>query len=143
MMYQYYFSLGFSPNQTQWGRVKNHNEIFNYIQHFIKNLLHVDCRQDCFVMYNNKVIIFKREVIYPISDSMIPVDCCEKMHPSLISQLMTWYPSFLREKTNHLYLTEIMKTDWLHMLDDYWNEKDTPYSDEYDFWSDWLYQYFI
>ena len=35
-----------------------------------------------------------------------------------------------------------MRTDWMQMLDDYWYEKDTPYSDDYDFQSDWFYQYF-
>ena len=28
------------------------------------------------------------------------------------------------------------------MLDAYWYEKDTPYSDDFDFWPDWLHQYF-
>ena len=27
------------------------------------------------------------------------------------------------------------------MLDGYWYEKDTPYSDGYDSWHDWLYQH--
>ena len=35
-----------------------------------------------------------------------------------------------------------MRTYWLHMLYDYCYEKDTPYSYNYDFWPDWLYQYF-
>ena len=34
-----------------------------------------------------------------------------------------------------------MRTGWLQMLDDYCNERDTPYSDYYDFWPDWLYPY--
>ena len=37
---------------------------------------------------------------------------------------------------NNLYLTKIMRTYWLQMLDDYWYEKDTPYSDYYDLWPD-------
>ena len=28
------------------------------------------------------------------------------------------------------------------MLDEYWDGKDTPYSDDFGFWTDWLYQYF-
>ena len=28
------------------------------------------------------------------------------------------------------------------MLDDYWDEKYTPYSDDYCSWPDWLYKYF-
>ena len=43
---------------------------------------------------------------------------------------------------NNLYLTKSMRTDWLHMLDEYWDEKDTPYSDDFDFWPDWLFQYY-
>ena len=35
-----------------------------------------------------------------------------------------------------------MQTDWLQMLDEYWDKKYTPYSDYYDFQPDWLYQYF-
>ena len=41
---------------------------------------------------------------------------------------------------NNIYLTEIMQTDWLQMLDDYWGEKYTYYSYDYDFWPDWLYK---
>ena len=43
---------------------------------------------------------------------------------------------------NNLYLTESMRPDWLQMLDDYWDEKDTPYSYYSDLCPDWLYQYF-
>ena len=35
-----------------------------------------------------------------------------------------------------------MKTHWLQMLNGYWDEKYTPYSYNYDFQLDWLYQYF-
>ena len=35
-----------------------------------------------------------------------------------------------------------MQTYWLNLLYQYWDEKDTPYSDYYDFWTDQLYQYF-
>ena len=45
-----------------------------------KNHLHVDCFQDVFVMYKNKLIFQKRDVITPIHDSMIPVDCCKKIY---------------------------------------------------------------
>ena len=27
-----------------------------------------------------------------------------------------------------------MRTDWLQMLDEYWDEKGTPYLDYFDFW---------
>ena len=49
---------------------------------------------------------------------------------------------FSKNKMNNLDLTEIVRTYWLQMLDDYWDEKDTTYSYDYDLWPDWLYQYF-
>ena len=48
---------------------------------------------------------------------------------------------FSKNKMNNLYLTESMQTDWLHMLDEYWDKKDTPCSDDFYLWPDWLYQY--
>ena len=39
---------------------------------------------------------------------------------------------FSTGKMNNLYITESMQTNWMHMLDDYRDEKDTPYSDDYD-----------
>ena len=87
MMYKYYYSLGFSPIKHNKEGKDIHNEIFNNILHFIKNRLHVDCIQDSFVMYNNKLILIKREVINPIIYYIIPVDFCKK-HPSLILQLV-------------------------------------------------------
>ena len=35
-----------------------------------------------------------------------------------------------------------MQTDWLNMLDEYWDERDTPYSDDVLFWSEWQFQYY-
>ena len=43
---------------------------------------------------------------------------------------------------DHIYLTESMQKYWLQILDEYWDEKDIPYSDYYDFWTYWFYQYF-
>ena len=43
---------------------------------------------------------------------------------------------FSRGKMNHLYLTESMLTYRLQMLDEYWDEKDTPYSDYFYLWPD-------
>ena len=41
-----------------------------------------------------------------------------------------------------LYLTESMKTDWLQMLDEKWEKIDTPYSDDFGFWPEWMFLYF-
>ena len=35
-----------------------------------------------------------------------------------------------------------MLIDWLHMLDEYWDEKDTTYSYDFDLLPDCLYKYF-
>ena len=43
---------------------------------------------------------------------------------------------------NNLYLTEITRTYWIQMLDEYWDEKSTPYTDDQDLWPYWLYEYF-
>ena len=52
------------------------------------------------------------------------------------------FDSFSRKQINNLYLTESILTDWLQMLYKYWDEKYTPYSDDFGLWPDWLYQYF-
>ena len=36
---------------------------------------------------------------------------------------------FSNKKISALYTTESIQTYWLHMLDEYWDEGDTPYSD--------------
>ena len=33
---------------------------------------------------------------------------------------------FSNEKMNNIYPTESMQTDWLHILDEYWDEKIHP-----------------
>ena len=43
---------------------------------------------------------------------------------------------------NNLYLTESMRKYCTHTLDEYWDKKDTPYSDGCDFWPYWLCKYF-
>ena len=34
-----------------------------------------------------------------------------------------------------------MQIEWLQMLDEHWDEKDTSYSDDFYLWPDWLFQY--
>ena len=98
IMYKYYSYLGFHWLRKNEEGKDTQNGIFNNIPYFIKNRHRVNCNQDCFVMYNDKLLIRKIEVIPPILDSMIPVDCCKNI--SLISLLMTWHPSliFLEEQ---------------------------------------------
>ena len=39
---------------------------------------------------------------------------------------------------NNLYITERMRTYWLHVSDELWDEKYTPYSDDFDLCPDCL-----
>ena len=79
MVYKYYSYLGFLPIKHSESGKYIHIEIFNKIPHFTKNRLHIDCLQYCFVMYKNKIIICRIEVINIITDSMIHVDLCKNL----------------------------------------------------------------
>ena len=61
---------------------------------------------------------------------MIPVGCC-KNNSSIINfttdDMTSKFELFSDNKMNNIYLTEIMQTDWLYILDRNWDEKDTPY----------------
>ena len=76
MKYKYYSHIGFPPINHNEKRKDIHIEIFNNTPYFIKNQLNFNCPQDDFIMSNDKVLIFKLEVITPISGSIIPVDFC-------------------------------------------------------------------
>ena len=79
-IYNYCSCLDFSPiKQNEKGK-DIHNEIFNNVHHLIKNCLHVDFLQDDFVMYKDKVLIRKIEIIPIIADYIIPVDCFQKIN---------------------------------------------------------------
>ena len=75
-MYKYHSRLEFLPIKHNEEVKYIHNEIFNNMPHFIKNFLCVDCLQDGFVVYKNKVIIRKIEFIPNILDYMIPAYFC-------------------------------------------------------------------
>ena len=49
---------------------------------------------------------------------------------------------FSKNKMNSVYLTESMQTDWLQILYSYWGEVDTPYSGDFYFCNEWLFQYY-
>ena len=76
MMNKYYSCLGLSLIKNNEEGKYIHNEIFNNISHFIKNCLRVNFLQDAFVMYNDKLLICKREVVPPIPDYIILIDLC-------------------------------------------------------------------
>ena len=82
-------------------------------------------------MYKDKVIVRKREFIPTITDSMIPVDFCQKNKPIINftpDDMTSKFELFSKNKINTIYITESMLTYWLQMLDKYWNKVDTPYS---------------
>ena len=75
-----------------------------------------------------------------ITDSIIPVDFCQNTLPIInftTDDMTSKFQLFSRKKMNALYLIEIMRIDWLQMLDEYWDEGDTPYSGGFDFWPEW------
>ena len=43
---------------------------------------------------------------------------------------------------NALYITEIIQIYWIYMLDEYWDEVDTPYSGNFYLWPKWLSRYY-
>ena len=73
-------------------------------------------------MYRDKLIILEGEVIPPITDSMIPIDFCKNN----INNLTTEDIIFSNNKMYERYITEIVQIDWLHPLDEYRYEEDTP-----------------
>ena len=130
-MYKYSSRLGFSPIKYNGKRKYINNKIFNNIPHFIKNCQHVDCLQDGFVMYNDKVTLCKREVIPHITYSMIPINSLKRKETIInvtTDNMTSKFELFSNNKINALYLNERMKTDWLNVLDKYWDERNRPYS---------------
>ena len=73
MMYNYFSHVGGFPIKHNEEGKDIQNKILNNIPHFIINRLHFDCLQYGFVLYKDKVLASKREVIPPIPDSMIAV----------------------------------------------------------------------
>ena len=69
-----------------------------------------------------QLLIHKLEVIPPITDSMIPVDFCQKNKPVVNFSTENMTPKFevfSKNKMYALYLTEIIQIDWLQLLIEY------------------------
>ena len=69
---------------------------------------------------------------------MIPVDLYQKylsINNFTTDDMTYMLELFSTNKTNSLYLTEIMQTYWLQMLDEYWEKIDSTYSNYFDLWS--------
>ena len=39
---------------------------------------------------------------------------------------------------NNIYLTGSIRKDWLHVIDEYWGERDTPYFGYFYLFPEWL-----
>ena len=62
---------------------------------------------------------------------MIPVYFSQKHLPIInftTDNMTSKFELFSNNKINALYLNERMKTDWLNVLDKYWDERNRPYS---------------
>ena len=72
-------------------------------------------------------------VIPHITDSMMPLDCCQTVPPliNLATDDLTSKLYFSKKKIYNIYLTEIVKKHWLDMLYEFWEERDTPYLDNF------------
>ena len=67
---------------------------------------------------------------------MIPVDFCQNNDHVInftTDEIISKFEEFSK-KNDALYLTEIMQTEWLQMLDEYWDEGDTPYLGDFISW---------
>ena len=82
-------------------------------------------------MYNYSLLIYKHDVIEPVTDSMIPLNWYQKnqyvinfTNDDMISKFQT----FKNQKLDTFYLTESMRIQQLQMTDKYWDELNTLYS---------------
>ena len=114
MVYEYHSRLGFLSIKHDEEGKDIHNDIFNNIPYFIKNCLHFNCLQDRFVMYNDKVLRIKQEVVPPIPDSVIPVYSCQNNYHVINftnDDMRSKFGAFSKDKIGVLYLTKIMITE--------------------------------
>ena len=62
---------------------------------------------------------------------MIPKHCSHK-NPYIINyasdDIISKFEAFTKNKVDTIYLIEIIRTEWLQIIDEYCNEGDTPYS---------------
>ena len=76
---------------------------------------------------------------------MIPVDLCQNNEPvinSTTDDIRSNFEAFTMNRMYALYLTEGTRTEWLQRMDEYWNRVDKPYSGGFDFYPQWLFQYY-
>ena len=57
------------------------------------------------------------------------MDFCQKNSPIInftTYDMTSKFELFSNNKINHIYLTESMLTDWIQMLDEYWEKRYAP-----------------
>ena len=82
-------------------------------------------------MQNDKVLIHKWMAINPITESMITEDCSKKNQYVIdftYNYMISNFEAFKRNKLYKSNITEVMRIEWIQMIDEYWDEGDTPYS---------------
>ena len=83
-----------------------------------------------FKMYNDTVLICKQWLIDPIYNYIVSVDYCQ--NNQFVKKFTTYYiiskfKVFTNHKLDKFYITEIMRTECLQMIDEYRDEESTPY----------------
>ena len=108
MMYKYYSFLVFilvKHNEKVKYILK---EAFNNLQHFIKNIIHVNCIRIGFVRCNYTLLIRKQEVIIHIHNSMIPMALCQKNQCVInftTDEMISKFEVLTNHKLDTFYLT--------------------------------------
>ena len=104
-------------NQTQRGRKKIHNEIFNNIAHYmILNVFVSNFFKMIIVLYNYKIIICKKRIysFYIWDYDPIGLQWRNRHIFYFTTEDMKYkFETFSKNKINAIDLTEIMQTDWL------------------------------
>ena len=79
-------------------------------------------------MYNDKLLICKQELTNLIPGSMIPLGWFQNNEPVInftTDNITSKFKVVSENKMDALYLTEIMKIEWLQVIDKYWDEGNT------------------
>ena len=81
-------------------------------------------------MYNDKCACSQKEVTTPPPDSIITEDFFQKNRYVInftYDEIISKFEVFTKNTLDKLYQTKIKRTEWLQMLDEYWDEGYTSY----------------
>ena len=98
--------------------------------HLINNCLRVNYIHDSFVMYSDNILICKQYSISPNNYSIVLVDFCQNNQYIITfttEYMVSKFEVFTNHKLDKFYITEIMRTECLQMIDEYRDEESTPY----------------